>query len=67
MAEGAGEDRWSRTALVAMLVANANRDPKTRAFTVDDFNPYTEHAGPSEEAIVVNRETLPAMRAAFGG
>jgi hypothetical protein len=40
MAEGKQRNDWSHTSVILALVANCNRDPKKRAFTPDDFNPF---------------------------
>ena len=44
MAEGRERRAWDRAAVVAMLLANANRDRKKKAspFTIADFHPYLE-------------------------
>lgn len=42
MAEGRDGAEWERTSLLAMLIANANRDPKKHGpFKPSDFNPYS--------------------------
>jgi hypothetical protein len=41
MAEAKGRAEWTRTSLLAAIVANAHRDPKrNKAFLPKDFNPY---------------------------
>ena len=44
MYEGRERTEWGRTALIACILANSNRDPskQRRPFTVDQFNPYSE-------------------------
>lgn len=67
MAEGAGMARWSHTALICMLIANTNLDPKKhRPFKPADFDPYAlardkaRHAPP-----VATKEDLSMIREAF--
>lgn len=65
MAEGHGRDRWSRTALVCTLIANANRDPKKgRAFRVEDFDPYARGAA-ANDVIEVDTESIGTLKQAF--
>lgn len=40
MAEARQEAEWARTSAVMALMANVNRDAKSKAFTPDDFNPW---------------------------
>jgi hypothetical protein len=63
MAEGHGRDRWSRAAMLMMLIANANRDPKKgRAARLTDFNPYLRA---DKYNVVPTKEQLTFMREAF--
>jgi hypothetical protein len=41
-AQGREKSQWSRTSLLACILANANRDPakQRRPFTPADFDPY---------------------------
>lgn len=42
MNDGRNKSEWARTALIACLLANPNRDTKkhSKPFTPDEFNPY---------------------------
>jgi hypothetical protein len=44
MAEARSRAEWARTAALLALNANLHRDPKHRAFTPDDFNPFKSDA-----------------------
>lgn len=60
--EGKSEDAWNRTALLACLLANANRDPKKRKrpFGVEDFHPHRKR-GPKRGAIKATPQLLAAL------
>lgn len=63
MAEGMGQERWSRTAMVCALLANIHRDPKRgRPFKPDDFNPYARGRTVRE---VATSDDLAALRRAL--
>ena len=53
-------------AAVMSPVANCHRDPKTGAFTPDDFNPMVLRPQRAD-VIEVNEETVELMREAFMG
>jgi hypothetical protein len=40
MADARGRSEWARSSLLCTLIANVNRDPKSKPFTLDDFSPY---------------------------
>lgn len=40
MAEARQASEWRRVAAMMALFANANRDPKRKPFSPDDFDPY---------------------------
>jgi hypothetical protein len=64
MAEGKVEDDWNRTALIACILANSNRDPKkTKAYTVKDFHPMLK--GKKEELIEDTKSAMQLMKAMF--
>lgn len=71
MWEGAVVERWSHTAQICCLIANANRDPKKRRpFEPDDFHPYSQRRSrraANPNAIEVNKENIGIMRNAFLG
>ena len=51
MAEGRQREAWNHTAALLALLANCHRDPKrSSAFTVTDFHPLVEPAGPPPRA-----------------
>lgn len=54
-----------RVALIAALIANANRDPKRRSkpYQVDDFMPKERKKQTAEQM----RDTVKVLHAAFGG
>lgn len=68
MHEGAGQDKWSRTAAVICVIANANRDPKkSKQFKPADFDPYEiakrkERHEASKESLELLRETMQAWK-----
>lgn len=43
MADGRRRDEYDRSAPIALILANSNRDPKkTQAFKMKDFHPFAE-------------------------
>ena len=46
MAEEHRKGAWEQTSEVLAMIANVNRDPKTRAYRPSDFSPY-ESSQPS--------------------
>jgi hypothetical protein len=71
MHEGAGQERWSRTAAVICVIANANRDPKKRPreYKPADFDPYEiakrkakERHESTPESLALLRETMQAWK-----
>lgn len=46
-------DQWARTSSLMALLANINRDTKSRRepFTADDFNPFAVGRAKKDEAI----------------
>jgi hypothetical protein len=41
-AESRSRQEWARSSLICAILANANRDPKSKPFTPDDFSPYKQ-------------------------
>ena len=58
MAEARSKTSWHHTATLMALLANIHRDPKTRAYTPNDFNP---HHNKTPKRI----ESLRTLRGAF--
>ena len=44
MADARQREAWGRLSALLATIANVNRDPKKRAVSPDDFNPYVEKA-----------------------
>jgi hypothetical protein len=42
MADARQREAWGRLSALLATIANVNRDPKKRAVSPDDFNPYVE-------------------------
>lgn len=42
MRNGREKQEWNHTALVAMILANANRDPKKKPWQFSHFHPFEE-------------------------
>lgn len=42
MADGRRRDEWMRTARVCSTLANCFRDPDSRPYTDEEFNPFAE-------------------------
>ena len=42
MADARQREAWGRLSALLATIANDNRDPKKRAVSPDDFNPYVE-------------------------
>ena len=54
MAEARQSSEWRRAAAMMALFANANRDPKRKPFSPDDFDPYASNAA-DRDAITLDR------------
>ena len=63
MWEGRSEHQWDQTALLACLIANANRNPKKRRrpFAVEEFNPHTRRNAPRPKGV----KATPGLMAAL--
>ena len=42
MSNQRGKHEWQQTSLLASILINANRDPKKRAISPDEINPYVK-------------------------
>lgn len=63
-ADARSRAEWSRSSLVCAILANANRAPKSKPFSVDDFSPYkTEKKKPIKDT----KSAMEMLKAMAGG
>lgn len=53
MVESRSREAWYHTALVACMVANANRDPKSSPIPMAEFHPHLRRAGKAAPTLKV--------------
>lgn len=64
MSEGRAKNAWQHTSVILSMLANANRDTKkSRAFTPDDFNPFT--ARKDKHRIVIDKSNVHLLKQYF--
>jgi len=57
------KSEWTQTSAIMALTANVNRDPKSRPFTPNDFNPFTPPSPPP--GIPINKQNIKILKKLF--
>ena len=64
MSEGRSKNHWQHTSVILSMLANTHRDPKnSRAFTPDDFNPFTSQK--NKQRIVIDKSNVHLLKQYF--